>query len=225
MTIHIPLSILSVWEIVHRWHNVDPDESDSEKLPRPIRERIRQLLQALTYGLLPYDVDGEEIFVDEFWITGIRKNKFGRTLDRNLHQGIYDKKFLTSVFIRQDELEKWCWRVNEVLPAFWFPDQINKWGAVWTDDMPQSKAPEKDEPKTLSAVAKKAAKKRHEPKNQLKQEFCEFWDRGNNHKSQADAARRFYNSLPKDKQLLSPTNAVRTLTAALSKHLGSKSKN
>ncbi|MDP2242175.1 MAG: hypothetical protein Q8K18_18715 [Burkholderiales bacterium] len=219
MAIHIPLSILSVWEISHRWHDIDPVESDPQKLPRPVRERIRQLLQALTYGLLPYDVHGEEIFVDELWFTGIRKNKFGRTLDRHLHQGIYDKKFLSTVFILRDEFEKWCWRVNEPLPAFWFQGEVNRWGAVWKDD-----TPEKVEPKTASAVAKKAAQKRHEPLNQLKQEFCDFWGRGK-HQSRAEAARRFYASLPADKKrLLVPSNAERTLTAALSKHLRSKDK-
>lgn len=223
MVIHIPLSILSVWEISHRWQDVDPDESDPQKLPRPVRERMRQLLRALTYGLLPYDVYGEEIFVDELWFTGIRKNKFCKKLERHLYQGIYDKEFLTSVFLNRDEVEKWCWRVNEVLPAFWFPDQINQWGAPWKENMPQSEAPEKDEPKTASAVAKNAAKKRHEPLNQLKEEFCEFWDRGSNHKSRAEAARRFYASLPADrKRLLVASNAERTLTAALSKHLRSK---
>lgn len=156
----------------------------------------------MTYGLHPYDVHGEQIPEEEFWFTGIRKSKFGRTLDRHLHQGIYDKEFLISVFIRQDELEKWCWRINERLPAFWFPGQVNQWGPVVEDDVPQetesSKAPagqqqdeakqeppQKEEPNSIRAVARKAAQKRYEPVTKLKQEFFDSWSRGK-HKSRAD---------------------------------------
>jgi len=43
---------------------------------------------------------------------------------------------------------------------------------------------------------KEGCPKRHEPLNPLKQEFCDFWDRGGKHKSRADAAGRFYASFP-----------------------------
>lgn len=220
MAIPMPFTVLSVWEISHRWHDFDPDESDPKKLPRPIRERIRQLLQALTYGLNPYDANDQDILVEEIWFTGIRKTEFALKLERHLNQRIYEKEFLNSIFIRQNELERWCWRFNEPLPFFWFPEQVNRWGEI--PKPPDIKPGE--EPKTLSSIARQAAKKRHEPISRLKQDFFDYWSRGK-FKSRADAARRFYASLPADnKRLLVASNAERTLTAALSKHLRSKDK-
>jgi hypothetical protein len=218
----LDFDFLSVWEVGHRWEDVDPDESDPKKLPKEVRERVRQVLQGISYGMLvPYDVQREEIPTEELWFTGIRSTKFAKELDRHLYQLIYDRTLLTSVFVSQDEVEKWCWRMNQPLPAFWFPDQVNRWGAVEKDDVPA-----KHEPKTASALAKKAAQKRHEPRNRLKQDFFDFWMQGKgSFRSRADAARRFYKSLPPEKRkLLVESNAIRTLTQALAKVLVPKAK-
>jgi hypothetical protein len=223
MAIYIPLSLLSVWEIAHRWHDVDPDEQQSENLPRAVRERARQLLHALTYGLHAYDVHGDPLADEEIWFTGVRKSKFGKALERHLHQGNYDREFLRSVFILRKEFERWCWRVDEQLPEFWFPYEVDRSKSDSASTATESAA-QAVVPKSASSVAKQAARKRHEPGNQVKREFCAFWDRsGGKYKSRAEAARRFYESLPKEKKVLAPTNAIRTLTAALSEHLRGKS--
>ena len=112
---------LSVWEVGHCGENVDPDDSNPKKLPRAVRERLRQLLHAISYGmLLPYDIHREEIATKELWFTGFRDTKFAKQLRRYLYERIYDRSFLNSIFVEQDELEKWCWRMNEHLPAFCF---------------------------------------------------------------------------------------------------------
>jgi len=224
MAIHIPLPLLSVWEIAHRWQDADPDEPQRENLPKSVRERVRQLLHALTYGLHAYDVHGDPLADEEIWFTGVRKSKFGRTLERHLHQGNYDRDFLRSVFILRNELERWCWRVDERLPAFWFPYEVEQ-PTVDSPSHVAESASSANVPKTASSVAKQAARKRHEPGNRIKQDFCAFWDRsGGKFKSRAEAARRFYESLPKEKKVLAPTNAIRTLIAALSEHLRAKSR-
>lgn len=73
--------------------------------------------------------------------------------------------------------------------------------------------------KIVSDQTRKAALKRHQATNNLKREFIHFYH-SREFKSRADAARRFYLSLPDKKQrLLTHTNAIRTLTDALSAHL------
>lgn len=67
----------------------------------------------------------------------------------------------------------------------------------------------------VSLQKQNAAYLRHADSNQLKREFIHFYLSGT-HKSRADAARRFYDSLPPNrKRILKPTNAVRTLTDGL----------
>lgn len=66
-----------------------------------------------------------------------------------------------------------------------------------------------------SALASKAAKQRHANTGAIKQEFVEFYRQGN-FRSAADAARRFYQSLPAERQrLLRAENCGRTLVQAL----------
>jgi len=73
----------------------------------------------------------------------------------------------------------------------------------------------------ISFEKQEAAFKRHSGTNQIKREFIHYYEVGK-FQSQAEAARKFYNSLPPDqKKLLKPSNAVRTLTDALRKHLNS----
>lgn len=78
---------------------------------------------------------------------------------------------------------------------------------------------QKEQQKARSDANQRAALKSHQATNNLKREFIHFYLQGN-YSSYAEAARRFYEGLePEKKKLLKPTNAVRTLTDALSAHL------
>lgn len=73
--------------------------------------------------------------------------------------------------------------------------------------------------KIISDKNSGAGLKRHEATNELKREFILFYH-ANSFPSMAEAARRFYNGLDEGKRKrLTPTNATRTLTEALSAHL------
>lgn len=68
-----------------------------------------------------------------------------------------------------------------------------------------------------STQASQAAKARHQPVRDLKAEFWRYHE-GGSFRSRADAARRFYDGLPQEKQrLLARENAVRTLVESLRK--------
>lgn len=70
----------------------------------------------------------------------------------------------------------------------------------------------------ISLQARQAAIKRHADITRLKQEFFDYYHAGT-FSSYVAAAHSFYDGLPRDRQkLLAPTNAVRTLSEALSKH-------
>ena len=74
----------------------------------------------------------------------------------------------------------------------------------------------------VSSQSRKAAECRHQPAQAIKERFVEFYNSGQ-HRSKADAARKYFDSLSdKEKITLTPSrdekNAERTLTAALRGH-------
>src|SRR3569623_1217585 len=79
--------------------------------------------------------------------------------------------------------------------------------------------PSRQAAKIISEQNRKAALQRHVNTSELKRQLIEFFHTGT-FKSMAEAARRFYDGLEEGKRkLLAPTNAIRTLTDALSAHL------
>ena len=117
---HFYLPLLSIWEIAHRWHGIDPEGDETKTVLSEVRETLRQLLLAINLYLNPYDGNDQEIPVEELWFTGIRKTKFSKQLEQCMNQRTYEKSFLNSVFIRKSELPKWCAGGGIPLPAFWF---------------------------------------------------------------------------------------------------------
>ena len=224
------LEILSVWEIAYRWHGIDPDDTESGKIPSNVKETLRELMLALNLYLNLYDAHNEQIFVEQFGLTRVRKTKFARQLEKYLHEGTFERDFLRSVFIRRDELPKWCRGRDIALPGFWFPEL----GPGPTTE-PQPTVPAEAEhaisagepaaqevKPAATAKARKAALKRHEPTQKIKEELFKFYD-GGQFPSQAEAIRRFMKSRTQEGlKPLVPSNAERTLRGALSKYLRPK---
>ena len=74
----------------------------------------------------------------------------------------------------------------------------------------------------VRSQSRKAAVSRHEPAQAIKERFIEFYKNGQ-HRSKADAARKYFDSLSDQEQTtITPSrdkkNAERTLTAALRRH-------
>ncbi len=43
----LKLDVLSIWEITHRWHNVDPNLTDEKALPLPVQDTLRYLTRLM----------------------------------------------------------------------------------------------------------------------------------------------------------------------------------
>ena len=120
------VEVMSVWDLSHRWEGIAPPHRSPKKLSKSVQNRVRQLLLAMSDGLLnSYNASGEDISEREFWYSGVRRKKLAKKVDHHLHQRIYNKEFLQSVFIRLDEVERWSRHTREVLPAFCFPNRYN----------------------------------------------------------------------------------------------------
>jgi len=214
---------LSLWEIAHRWNNHDPDKFRLAGVPLEVKDSIRLMMHAiLSLSLVAFNIitakrPRDSDIPREFFIR-THVDDFYACIDH----GRCNKKLLKFIVIEQLQFQNWCERCKIPLPEFWFPKG-------WEHgDLASSiigiPTTTKTSDKSASEVAQKAAQVRHEPLNKLKQEFCKYWLQGS-FKSRADAARRFLKSLPPESgKLLVESNAVRTLTQALARHLGPKGK-
>lgn len=108
---------------------------------------------------------------------------------------------------------------DAIYPIALSPYAVDAMEAVCMAQCLHRTEPSRQAAKIISDQNRKAAIKRHLHITELKRQFIEFFLAGT-FKSMAEAARRFYDSLEEGKRkLLAPTNAIRTLTDALSAHL------
>jgi len=108
---------------------------------------------------------------------------------------------------------------DAIYPVALSPYAVDAMEAVCMAECLQRAEPSRQAAKIISEKNRNAAMKRHSRINELKRQFIEFFLAGT-FKSMAEAARRFYDGLEEGRRkLLAPSNAIRTLTVALSEHL------
>lgn len=127
---------LSLWEVAHRWHGIDPNRTDSSDLPLSVQDALRYLCKAVLNGELPLYVsdaiDAGDVFreiryyfVDEL-PGAIQSCVFARE---------YDKVVLDGHLISRHSLfERWI-RRDEKFPDFWEDDRlISDFGGVFVKE-------------------------------------------------------------------------------------------
>lgn len=116
---------LSVWEIAHRWHDTDPNLTDSNKLPLAIQDSLRMMTKALQAGDISvcnhhgtqkknpnehpsienYVADGEYLY-EEFIDTDANGKEFTNT------RAIPNPDFTMTEDDKRDDftdfVERWC---------------------------------------------------------------------------------------------------------------------
>lgn len=78
---------LSVWEVGHRWHDLDPDASEPQNPPVRVKETLRELILAINVYINAYDVHGKFIPMERLWF-GFPKTSFAKTLEEHLRKRI-----------------------------------------------------------------------------------------------------------------------------------------
>jgi len=143
---------LSIWEIAHRWHNSDPNITDSLSLPLPVQDSLRVLSRALVmdeFHVLNrngtqywnfYDIPEienfntstprQEISIEledeyaEFSDRKLRRHyEAVEGLDKTIKDRIYDKDKLESIFLDKREVFKFCTEHDFTPPDFWFSEK------------------------------------------------------------------------------------------------------
>lgn len=113
----------SIWELGHRWHNLEPESTDSKKLPLAVQDTLRSLAGAYHYDdLMIVNSNGVENkgAYHEPTQHRYKHEEIEEGLFNCYREKVFDKRQLESVYIEQQPLGKWCLEEGIALPGFWF---------------------------------------------------------------------------------------------------------
>lgn len=243
MLVHI--KTLSLWEVAHYWHDLDPKESTTHHIPLKVRNTLRIL--SMWFGKkVAYRIEQDKPYLIEILkkTPKYTARHYRKTFQKTVDNKLFGKRFLGNMFVSRSQLARQCVAHKEPLPLFWFPDNekypYNKDGdisdevsmdgrynviLVYDDTPEQTNEPDTEAPvsTTVSENALKAAQASHAPMNEVKDRFIQFFNEdGQNFSSKKAAAESFYDTLHElqEKTLfVSREAAVRTLLHALRSHL------
>jgi len=241
MLVHI--KTLSVWEIAHYWHDLDPRVSTTHKLPLKVRDTLA-VLAGWCGKKLAYRVEHDKPYKYEIYKQAPRftARHYRHTIQKAIDSKVFGKRFFSHMYVSRSQLARLCIQYNEPLPEFWFPDNEKypfsttgdiseettvggryKLILLYDDnDQPAETNDEQSPAATVSGNAVKAADARHAPMNEIKHRFISFFEeQGDNFSTKKAAAEAFFESLHDTKEKLlfdHPEAAIRTLLGALRSH-------
>lgn len=112
---------LSVWEIAHRWNNLDPYKTHWFRLPQEVRDSLRIMMQCILDDHLK-----SSLFLEN-WKTD-SKTKPEQHIQYHMNDILsciwghkYNRKLFKIVSIDRDYFRLWCEEYDIPLPEFWFP--------------------------------------------------------------------------------------------------------
>lgn len=117
---------LSIWKAAHLWVGQDPDASDPQALPQPVKDYIHLLIVGYLRGDL--DLRGKWLrhnsneqnplilfFAEIPLMLKLRKCQY---------KDIFDKELLDSLGIARGEVLRWCEKEYRSYPPFWLPEGL-----------------------------------------------------------------------------------------------------
>lgn len=239
MLVHV--TILSLWEIAHYWHDCDPRESKTHNLPLKVRDTL--LVLSINFGKkLSLRAEQNKAYLLEILNQAPRftARHYRQTFNKSIDSKIFGKRFFSKMFVTRSQLGRWCMKHKEPLPNFWFPDndkypfketgdisdEITAYGRYKVQLLYDDTVTESDDPGQGQSVvtsvnenAVRAANAKHASTNKIKERFIAFYrEQGSNYSGKKSAAESFFDSLDEQKEkllFLGKEQATRTLLDAL----------
>jgi len=117
---------LSVWEIACRVNELDPSAIDIKNVPLKLKDALKSITRAIHYdeNMMVLNNRGIENHHAINQKTGKRYDTevIHELMSDCYEKDIFDKEFLESVYIEDENFAKWCLNKNIPLPLFWFPN-------------------------------------------------------------------------------------------------------
>lgn len=120
---------LSVWEVAHRWQNIDPNKTDSEDLPFEIQDSLRFLSRLVLAGRIPlldevFSSNPESKSPNRYDHHMFEVPEIPKAYKDCVYGRIYDKSVLDSHLISNIDLFRCCVFEDLPFPDFWFDDGL-----------------------------------------------------------------------------------------------------
>lgn len=245
MLVHV--TILSLWEIAHYWHDCDPRKSTTHDIPLKVRDTLLVLSMHFGKKLSLRAVQNKAYLLEILNQTPrFTARHYRQTFNKAIDSKVFGKRFFNNTFLTRSQLGRWCLKHTEPLPKFWFPDnekypfretgdisdEITANGRyrvqlLYDDTITAAGDPDQGQSVVTSVNenAIRAANAKHASTNKIKERFIAFYQQeGNKYPSKKAAAENFFDALNEQKEkllFLGKEAATRTLLDALRTYLNS----
>lgn len=206
----------SVWQLSHNWVGEDLNKTDVKEVSPQLKTAIHRLLHAMVNHEISARSRKGRFFEDDSLLTFLLDSHHYWGFYQCLRKNKFDKDYLDNLYVKRYEVISWCKNVAFLdLPPCWALISPSIKQITNSDDNHSQTTQEKN---GSSLQQRNAAYEKHKHTENLKKECVHYWLQHKNF-SNNQAASKFYESLPSDKQkLLTPSNAVNTLTKAISEY-------
>lgn len=112
MLVHV--TILSLWEIAHYWHDCDPRESNTHNLPLKVRDTL--LVLSMNFGKkLSLRAEQNKAYLLEILNQAPRftARHYRQTFNKSIDSKVFGKRFFSNMFVTRSQLGRWCVKHKE----------------------------------------------------------------------------------------------------------------
>lgn len=110
----------TVWNLGHNWIGCDPESTDPQNLPKEVKLYLHRMAAAIFRNQLPARNKKRVILLDEsLFARLIIDYKHFKKLRQCTKDDIFDKTYLSSIYVRRPHVIGWCIKEYLEIPAFW----------------------------------------------------------------------------------------------------------
>lgn len=109
----------TIWNLGHNWTGHDPESTNPKNLPKDLQVVIQRLLSAIMRNRLPARGKKLAILMDDSIITAIIDFRHIYRIYQCIHNDVFDKTYLNSVYVRRANLIDWCKSEYLESPPVW----------------------------------------------------------------------------------------------------------
>lgn len=114
---------MTVWKLAHHWAGYDEPNFTSANLPDDLKKVIYRIMHAIVLEELPVRTKSGLMFYDKSFIGQLFEFKNYLKIGLCLRKGIFDVKYLHSLYLKRSDILKWSEANYLSPPKIW---QVNK---------------------------------------------------------------------------------------------------